>query len=105
MDEVLNAHRARVDALRDSLERLLGLHAELYERRAGIVRRGESGEAEAAGEIDALRGEVERLTDQVRQVRSRAFGEIPHKAELMLSQTVESAEPIAAEHTDFVPEV
>jgi hypothetical protein len=67
--ETLDTHRERVAKLRDTLDRLVGLHCQLYELRSESWREQEGGDPDRAEVLRALHRQIDDLEDEAEAMR------------------------------------
>lgn len=87
---VLEAHRARVAALSDALERMQSMHDDAYNLWNEVVQLAESDAPERRERLDALHDQSYALADRIARLREETFGSISAEAQLMLTSSVES---------------
>jgi hypothetical protein len=92
-DEVLQAHRRRIRALDEAMERLQAMHEEAYDLWQRIVKLAESEADERQEQLDVLHDEAYALADRIARLREEAFGSIGREALLRLTASVESVHP------------
>jgi hypothetical protein len=90
MSDVLDAHRQRVTALNEAMQRLERMHDEGYALWQRAVQLAEGHAPDRQAELDAVHDEAYALAERIARLREETFGSISHEARLLLTSTVES---------------
>ena len=72
--ETLDQHQARVQRLREALERLLSLHAQIYDLQGEIVALSKSELPHRQERVDALKRKVMGLRPEMESARRTLTG-------------------------------
>lgn len=67
--EVLAAHQERIAGMRETLDRLIGLHRRLYELRSQSWREQESGDPDRAEVLEALHQQIDDIESETGLLR------------------------------------
>lgn len=99
---VLEAHRARVGALNDAMNRLNAMHEEAYALWDRIVALAEGDAPDRREQLDALHDESYALADRIARLRAETFGDVSRETQLLLTNAVESV-PLPTNHAEPAP--
>lgn len=67
--EVLEAHQDRIARLRETLERLIGLHRRLYELRSESWREQVEGDPDRADQLHTLHAQIDEVEADAEMLR------------------------------------
>jgi len=88
--QILHAHREKTQSLKNSMDRMIELHDEMFDTWSEIVSLSEGEDQDRVEKTGDLHARTHALAREIGQLRKETFGHLSDKSALLLSSQVDS---------------